>query len=55
MHRRRICNSPLDAGVFVHEHIERLVRRDWVLGLEEDSENEELGLMDGDQDNEEDD
>lgn len=28
-------------GIFVHEHIERLVRRDWVLGFERDPNHEE--------------
>lgn len=42
-----------DSGVFVHEHIERLVRRDWVLGLEEDPEQESV-MADSDEDEGED-
>jgi len=38
---RRHVGNPLGySGVFVHEHIERLVRRDWDLGLGEDPEQE---------------
>ena len=38
----------------MHEHIEQLVRRDWILGLEEDSEHRGLVLVGEDEDEDED-
>jgi len=40
------------SGVFVHEHIERLVQRDRTLALEEDPEQKELVLVSNDEDEE---
>lgn len=48
LHRQLIVN----AGVFVHEHIERLVRRDWDLGLEKDPEHKQLTGSDQTDENE---
>ena len=38
----------------MHEHIELLVRRDLLMGLDEDPDQEELVLVDGDEDEEDD-